>query len=134
MMAERREEGMEGRRSRVVASTELGGAGLGEEEEEEEERGWGGWSMERELRSRSSRDPGRLCSSLQIEKRSEISFTATSSHGVWGSREQAGMEHDGGDEVVGGLLHPWGEETEQVESQPVVQQPLRIAHSTTGHL
>ena len=75
-MAERKEEGMEGRRSRVVASTELGGAGPGEEEEEEE-RGWGGWSMERELRSCSSRDPGRLCSSLQIEKRSEISFTAT---------------------------------------------------------
>ena len=73
-MAERREAGIEGRRSRVVASTELGGAGPGEEEEE---RGWGGWSMERELRSCSSRDPGRLCSSLQIEKHSEISFTAT---------------------------------------------------------
>ena len=60
----RREEVMEGRWSRVFNSTELSWAGPAEREGE---RGWGGWFMERELRSISRRHSGSLSSSLHRE-------------------------------------------------------------------
>lgn len=111
------------RRDLEEVRRELAGAEAGEDSE----RGWGGWRMEREPRSHPSSRSGAASSSLDMSRggrRGRESVGRPAPPSCWGSRQQAGVEDGGGEQIHEGVLHSWRQQWQQAEGQVVVQQAV----------